>query len=86
MRDAEDAVPTEVSVSASVGGKVQVVKYEQTSDYHFSVGGRWAVPDFWTNDDCENFRQEQLWKLRKELEPFAQHEYDDLMDQREKIQ
>ena len=27
---------TEITVSSSVGGKVQIVKYEFTSDFHYS--------------------------------------------------
>lgn len=73
----------EISVSASVGGKVQIVKFEFSSDYHFTMSGKWSIPEEWDDKDAEDFRNYQLSKLREELEPVAQKELDALIAQRD---
>lgn len=73
----------EISVSVSTGGKVQVVKYELSADYHYSVGGKWSIPEDWTDSEAEDFRQYQIKKLSDELEEPAQRVLDDLYRQRD---
>lgn len=76
-------VCTEVNVSASVGGKIQIVKFEYTSDYHYTMGQRFAVPESWSQQDIRDFRQDQIILLREHLEGIAQGEVDELMQQRD---
>ena len=45
-----EAKPLEVSVSSSVGGKVQIIKFEYSEDYHFSQTEKWSVPEDWTKE------------------------------------
>lgn len=75
--------PKEMTVTASTGGKVQVVKYELSGDYHFSVGGTWSIPEDWTDEQVEDFRQYKLKQLIDELEQPAQNALDDLYRQRD---
>lgn len=75
---------TEVTVSASVGGKVQIVKFEFTSDYHYSMSRKYSVPEDWTQDDVEAFQTKSTIDLREQVEQLAQAELDELMDQRDK--
>ena len=72
----------EVGVSVSTGGKVQLKKYELSSDYHLSVNGKWKVPSDWSDEEAEEFRNEQILRLRSELEPIAQAEVDELLEQK----
>lgn len=72
----------EVGCSVSTGGKIQLKRYELSSDYHFHLSGKWSVPEGMTEDDAEAFRHEQALRLRRELEPLAQAEIDDLLDQK----
>lgn len=79
-----EPVAKEVSVSVSYGGKVQLVKFELSSDYHVSVGGRWDV-DGMTEREAEAFRYEMIMKLKGELEPVIQAEIDDLFNQKHEL-
>lgn len=72
----------ECGASVSSGGKVQLKKYELSADYHFHLSGKWAMPPGWSEEDAEAFRHEQVLRLRRELEPIAQAEIDDLLDQK----
>lgn len=76
----------EVGVSVSTGGKVQLKKYELSADYHFHLSGKWSIPEGWTDQEAEVFRYEQLLRLRQEIEPIAQSEIDDLMEQKADLQ
>lgn len=72
----------ECGASVSSGGKVQLKKFELSADYHFTVSGKWAMPPGMTDEEAESFRYEQIMRLRQELEPIAQAEIDDLMEQK----
>lgn len=72
----------EVSVSASTGGKMQLVKFEISSDFHFSMSGKWSIPENMSDEDAELFRNEQILRLRSEIESVAQAEVDALMEQK----
>lgn len=78
-------VLTEVSASASLGAKVQLVKFELNTDYHYSMSGKWSVPEDWTEDQCREFRRQKVQELKDELEPIAEKEFEDLMKQKEEI-
>lgn len=78
-----DPVCTEVSVSASVGGKVQIVKFEYTADFHYSMSRKYTVPEEWNDKEIKNFQQDRALGLREELENIAQAEMDELIKQRD---
>jgi hypothetical protein len=67
----------------STGGKVQIKKYELSADYHLSLNAKWAIPPGWSEEQAEQFRHEQVLRLKKELEPIAQAEVDDLLEQKD---
>jgi ferritin-like protein len=71
----------EVNASASVGGKIQVKKFEIDSSYYYSLSERWNVEGL-TEDEAREFQEEKLAELRARVEPFAQTEADELLDQR----
>ncbi len=75
----------ECGASVSTGGKVQLKKFELSADYHYHVSGKWSMPEGWTEEQAEEFRHEQCLRLRKELEPIAQSELDDLLQQKTDI-
>lgn len=74
---------TEASVSASVGGKVQIVKFEYTADFHYSYSRKYSVPEGWTEQDVNDFQKAKIAELREELESVAQSEMDELVSQRD---
>ena len=78
------ATPKEVEVTASVGGKAQIVKFEYTEDFHYSQSVTYTVEDM-TDQEVDEFKEEQTKKLKKDLEPIAQETVDRLLDQRDAI-
>lgn len=76
-------VCTEVSVSASVGGKVQIVKFEYTADFHYSMSRKFSIPEGWKDKEIKSFQQDKTLALREELEHIAQAEMDELIKQRD---
>lgn len=72
----------ECGASVSTGGKLQLKKFELSADYHFHLSGKWTMPEGMTEQEAEEFRHEQIMRLRQELEPIAQAEIDDLLDQK----
>lgn len=81
--DKEKPQLIECGVSVSTGGKVQLKKFELSADYHLSLSSKWTMPPGMTEDEAEQFRYEQVLRLRNELEPLAQSEVDDLLSQKE---
>lgn len=79
----EQPVCTEVVCSSSVGGKVQIVKFEYTADYHFSITRKYSVPDGWTEDDVRDFQNDKVIELRGLLEPIDEAEMAELLRQRD---
>jgi hypothetical protein len=74
---------TEVTVSASVGGKVQIVKFEYTADFHYSMTRKYDIPEDWAETDVLDFQHDKTVLLREQLEVAAQAEMDELMRQRD---
>lgn len=82
---AKQPVLIETGASVSTGGKLQLKKFELSADYHFHLSGKWSVPEEWTEEQAEEFRHEQALRLRRELEPLAQAEIDDLLEQKSNL-
>lgn len=75
----------ECGASVSTGGKVQIKKYEISADYHLNLSSKWTMPPGMSENDAEAFRHEQILRLKRELEPLAQAEVDDLLSQRDDL-
>lgn len=75
----------EINVSSSVGGKVQVVQYQYSQDFHFSMSQKYEVEGLDDPADQDKFRAEKIKELRYQLEGIAQEEVDKLVELREKI-
>lgn len=71
----------EVTVSVSLGGKVGLVKYDLSADYHLSQTRRYKIPEDWTNEMAEAFQVEAEAALRKVVDAAAQREADGLIKQ-----
>lgn len=70
----------QVSISASAGGKVTMVKYDVSCDYHLSQSQTYSIPDDWTNDQAVEFQQQKSKELHDVVDAMAQDEYDNLLD------
>lgn len=75
----------ETGVSVSVGGKIQVKKYEISSDYYFNQSAKWSIPDDWTDEQAQKFRAGQTADLKQAVEAFAQQEVEALFNQRKEL-
>lgn len=73
----------EVTASYGVGGKIQVVDFKINSEYHFGASEVIALAPA---DDPDEVRDAAVAKLKEALDPLAQAEFEDLMDQREAMQ
>lgn len=76
---------TDITVGSSVGGKVQIVKFENTQEFNFWMGGTYSIPEGWSEQDVKDFRQDKIIEIRTQLEGVAQAEMDDLMEQRDNL-
>jgi len=72
----------EVTVSSSVGGKVQIVKFEYSQDFHYSMSQKFEVD--MTEKEAEEFREQKLMELRDQLEDVADREVTQLIEQRDR--
>lgn len=85
MADEPKVTLKEISVSSSVGGKVQVVQYQFSSDFHYSMSQKYEVEGLDDPADQDKFREEKIKELRYQLEGIAQEEVDKLIELREEL-
>lgn len=81
--DDKQPVCTEIVCSSSVGGKVQIVKFEYSADYHFSMTRKYDAPEGWSEDDIRDFQIDKIIQLRGQLEEIADAEMAELLRQRD---
>jgi hypothetical protein len=77
-----EPTPLEITVSSSVGGKVQIIKFEYSEDYHFSQSDKWSIPEDWSADQVSEFRKEKQSVLDADLQAQAQVRVDELIEQK----
>ena len=77
-----EPTPLEITVSSSVGGKVQIIKFEYSEDYHFSQSEKWSIPEDWTAEQVAEFRKEKQTVLDADLQAQAQIRVDELIEQK----
>ena len=75
----------EASASVSVGGKIQIVKFEYSQDYHFSINRKYEVPEDWSEKDVDKFQLGKCAELRAEVEKLADAELTSLIQQRDEL-
>jgi hypothetical protein len=77
-----EPTPLEITVSSSVGGKVQIIKFEYSEDYHFSQSEKWSIPEDWSAEQVAEFRKEKQFVLDADLQTQAQARVDELIEQK----
>lgn len=77
-----DPKPLEITVSSSIGGKVQIIKFEYSEDFHFSQSEKWSVPDDWGREAVAEFRKQKQAALDADLQELAQARVDELIEQK----
>jgi hypothetical protein len=77
-----EPTPLEITVSSSVGGKVQIIKFEYSEDYHFSQSEKWSIPEDWSDEQVAEFRSGKQEALDADLQKLAQARVDELIEQK----
>lgn len=77
-----EPTPLEITVSSSVGGKVQIIKFEYSEDYHFSQSEKWSIPEDWSDEQVAEFRFGKQEALDADLQKLAQARVDELIEQK----
>jgi hypothetical protein len=72
---------TEVTLSNSAGGKIQIIKFDEASDYHVSETRKFSIPEDWTDDQVDEFLIVQREELRTHVDTLAQRERDERAEQ-----
>ena len=80
-----EPTPLEITVSSSTGGKIQIVKFEYSEDYHFSHSEKWSIPDDWNEDQIEEFKDLVQQRLDSKLADLAQAKVNELIEQRDEL-
>ncbi len=75
----------EVDCSASVGGTVQIVKFEYTAKFNYSMSRKYDVPKDWSEKDVNDFQVDKEVEIRGVLEALADAEVQELMKQRDEM-
>jgi len=76
----------EAGCSASVGAKVQIIKFEFDENAFFSWNRRYEVPEGWTEDQVTEFqalKTQELYEAIQEL--HAQPAVNSMMDERDRL-
>lgn len=77
------AEPKEITVTASFGATVEIVKFEYTAKFNYIMGQTWDVDG--SEEELEIFKQAKVKELRESLEIPVQREMDDLMTTRDNL-
>lgn len=76
----------EITVSYSLGAKIQVVKFEYQGDFHSSMSRTYDISDLTTEDEVEQFQLEKIKEIREQLRPIAQKGVDGYMELRDRLE
>lgn len=71
----------EVAVSASKGGKVTIIKFDLSADYHYSETRKYTIPADWDEKQINAFVDGVQEELDARADKRAQAESDDLIQQ-----
>lgn len=81
----EEPVCTSVTASASVGGSVQIVKYEYTAKYDYFMSRTYDIPEGWSEQDVKDFQQDKSIQIRAQVEGLAEAEMEELLEQKKEM-
>ena len=70
----------EVSIDASVGGKVQIVQFKLTNDFHYNYGERHTIPSDWDQDRIDQWTKVKISEIKEKIDALAQAEQDALLE------
>lgn len=71
----------QVSATCSVGGKVQIIKYDVDSSYFVSQARTYEIPPGWSEQEAIEFQQRKCAEIRDLVDGLGQAEFDERWDQ-----
>lgn len=71
----------EVSANFSAGGKVSIVKYDVSSDYHVSISKKYAIPEDWDDERATDFLLEKYDEIRSMVDERSDNEFEARFEQ-----
>lgn len=66
----------EVTINYSAGGKISIVKYDHSSDWHTSETQKYDIPEHWSRAKAEEFAADVAEKIRTRVEARSDAEYE----------
>lgn len=75
----------EVVCSSSMGGRVQIVKYEYSADFHYSMSRKYEIPSNWNEEDVRDFQVDKEIELRGLVEGLAEAEMEELLKEKDEL-
>lgn len=70
----------EVEITASSGGKVQIVQFKLSNDFTFGYTEKYTIPTDWTPERLEEWRDNKLDEIKRKVDEHAQVEQDALLE------
>lgn len=71
----------QLSVNISMGGKISIIKYDQSSDWFISMSRTYRIPEDWTNEESEEFQAAELERMREEIDALDTKEFEERFEQ-----
>lgn len=69
----------EIEITATTGGKVQIVQFKLSNDYTFGYTERYTIPTDWTPERIEEWKEAKTRAIKEKVDELAQAEQDALL-------
>lgn len=70
---------TELEISASAGGKVQIVRFNLQNEFSFGYTERYTIPADWSPERFEEWKETKTAEIKAKLDAQAQAEQDAML-------
>lgn len=71
---------SEVNISVTSGGKVQIVKFDLQNEFSFGYSEKYTVPADWEPERFEEWLAAKTAAIKAKVDAFAQVEQDALLE------
>lgn len=70
---------TDVEISVTAGGKIQIVKFNLQNDFGLSYSERYTIPADWSSERLEEWKASKVAAIQSKVDEYAQAEQDALL-------
>lgn len=71
---------TEVDITVTAGGKVQIVKFDLQNEFSFGYSEKYTIPSDWTPERLEDWLAAKTIAIKAKVDAQAQVEQDALLE------